>query len=89
MRHIIILFILFTSFNLYSQQIIIAEDVLMKERPVLNLGTNLSNIYFVTSEKPLDITVVNNKIELLELEVEELKSQIKELSTLLKTLLEK
>lgn len=89
MKHIITLFILFTSFNIYSQHFIIAEDVLMKEQPVLNLGTNLSNVYFVTSDKPLDINVVNSKIEFLESEIEYLKSQIKELSILLKDLLDK
>lgn len=89
MKHIITLFILFFTINLYSQEFIIAEDVLMKDRPMLNLGTNLSNIYFVTSDKPLDINVINSKIEFLESEIEYLKSQIKELSILLKDLLDK
>lgn len=76
MKYIITLFILITSLNLNSQSIIIAEDVVMRQDSI-NLPPN---IY-----KSINLS----KIEKLEQEIEELKSQIKELSELLLTLIKK
>lgn len=76
MKYIITLFILITSLNLNSQSIIIAEDVVMRQDSI-NLPLNIC--------KSIELS----KIEKLEQEIEELKSQIKELSELLLTLIKK
>ena len=76
MKYIITLFILITSLNLNSQSIIIAEDVVMRQDSI----NPPPNIY-----KSINLS----KIEKLEQEIEVLKSQIKELSKLLLTLIKK
>lgn len=76
MKYIITLFILITSFNLNSQSIIIAEDVVMRQDSI----NPPLNIIICKSMEP-------SKIEKLESQIEELKSQIKELSELLLALI--
>ena len=67
------------SFNLNSQSIIIAEDVVMRH------DTLIDPTPFFIQYKSVELS----KLEKLESQIEELKSQIKELSELLLTLIKK
>lgn len=79
MKYIITLLILINSFNIQSQTIIIAEDVVMRKDTLIDPAP-----FFIQYK-----SIEQSKIEKLELEIEELKSQIKELSELLLTLIKK
>lgn len=85
MKHIITLFIIFLSFNLYSQNYIITEDVIMLNDSTMTALKEQSkgNVFIVAAS---NFTTVD-KIEYLESEIEYLKSQVKELSILLKELI--
>lgn len=103
MKHIITLFVLFASINLYSQNYIITEDVIMNHDTLKYKGSEyrvFSSPNIVTLElRSRDYFIDNmpthgprfvqeSQIEKLQSEVDELKSQVKELSILLKELLE-
>lgn len=103
MKHIITLFILFASLNVYSQTYIITEDVIMNHDTLKYKGTeyravfspNITTLELIPRDYFIDNTLTHwpkliqeSQIEKLQSEVDELKSQVKELSILLKELLE-
>jgi len=105
MKHIITLFILFASLNVYSQNTIITEDVIMNHDTLkyktaehfISTSPHITTLeliprdYFYIDNMPTysPKLVQESQIEKLQDEVDELKVQVKELSILLKELLDK
>ena len=102
MKYIITLFVLFASLNLYSQNFIITEDVIMSHDTmkydnsyrILNFP-NITTLELIPRDYFIDNMptyrpklIQESQIEKLQSEVDELKSQVKELNILLKELLE-